>query len=108
MATLKLRIKAIEERLNPNVAAAPLFFVTLDRGNPSKPYSVEYDGETWTQEKNETFDEFRERAKAGALRHRPPIGRFAVIFLCATRPSFTEEEWLELYPDKPGEPWDSD
>ena len=101
---MKRRVSELERRagLTGNI---PVHFFALRHGDETKPYFVEYKGQTWTQLTDESLDQFEERVK-GLVRLIPaPSGK---IFLCAKRPHLSREQskarWME---DVHGPDWRS-
>jgi hypothetical protein len=103
--TLNRRLMALEEQFGTANTIVPTFLIIMERGNPAKPYSIENDGETWTQGPDESLDDFKARAVAGAALQPIPKGRHPVRMLLATRPRFTKDEWLAVYGPDSKEPW---
>lgn len=92
------RIARLEAKLRPaEHSNTPVFMVTLDRGDPSQPFSIEHDGETWTQAPHEPLDQFNARARAAALSKFRPTGKHPVLFLVAKRPPLTREQWIKKW-----------
>lgn len=101
------RIARLEARLKPN-ANVPVFIIQMDesRGDSSQPLFTEHAGVRWTHDETaETVEEFKERAKAAALKIFRQTSKLDALWLFVQRPRLTKDQWLAKYgPEKASTP----
>lgn len=99
MSNLAARIAKLEQARQHEAEhlTAPVFTITIQRGDQSQPLTIKHELGTWTQQPGETAQQLHERAKADALPRFKPAGRLSALFLVAKRPSLGRDKWLELY-----------
>ena len=94
---LKKRVSELERQASPG-NNLPVSFFALRHGDETKPFFIEYEGQTWTQLPDETIEQFESRATMLARLIPASTGK---IFLCAKRPKLTPQQsrakWLEAH-----------
>ena len=97
MQNLDRRLAALERYAGP-ARNVPVSFSVLRDCDDTKPFFVEYAGQTWTQMPDESLDLFKERAAGLAQLFPAPSGE---IGLMLRRPELTKEQarakWLEAH-----------
>lgn len=93
MRHLAARVEKLERARQQNQVAntVPVFFVADGGGDRSRPLEVKHEGEQWTQDANETKEEFKDRVIAAALATFKPKHPLQALFLRACHPAIGRE-----------------
>lgn len=90
MQSLERRIAAIEQK-RPSFDNITTVIIKREHGDTSQPMFVDFNGKRCTQEPNEDYDAFSDRACDEALKNLPPNWSAQSMVLIARFPDLTRE-----------------
>ena len=95
---LSERIKVIEQVLNLGLGTCvEISIEKIEHGDNSMPMFIQLNDHLWTQNMDESYEAFAERATASALAVFRPKAPHEQLKLFAKHPKLTREKWNEKY-----------